>query len=186
MRRLGLTAAFAIGAAPAFAASGGFFSLANTNFVVLIGFLLFVGVLTYFEVPGLLSAMLDKRAEDIRSRLEEARALREDAQTLLADFERKHKIVQSQVQSIVTQARADAQAAADEAKASLDANIVRKIRSAEEQIEAAEASAIRQVREQAITVAISAARDVIAKGMSADDARASIDESIRTVGDRLH
>ena len=48
MRKIALTAAFAGAAAPAFAASGPFFSLANTNFVVLIAFLVFIGVLVYF------------------------------------------------------------------------------------------------------------------------------------------
>ena len=46
-------------ASPAFAADGPFFSLRNTDFVVLIAFLLFVGILMYLKVPGLLMGMLD-------------------------------------------------------------------------------------------------------------------------------
>ena len=83
-------------ATPAFAASGPFFSLGNTDFVVLLAFLLFIGVLVYFKVPGLLAGMLDKRAEGIQSELDEARALREEAQTILASYERKQKDVQEQ------------------------------------------------------------------------------------------
>ena len=62
---------------PAFAASGPFVSLKNTNFVVLLAFLLFIAVLIYLKVPSLLGGMLDKRAEGIKSELDEARALRE-------------------------------------------------------------------------------------------------------------
>jgi F-type H+-transporting ATPase subunit b len=65
---------------PAFAASGPFVSLKNTNFIVLLAFILFIGVLFYFNVPKLLGGMLDKRAETIRSELDEARKLREEAQ----------------------------------------------------------------------------------------------------------
>ena len=88
MRKLAIL--FALTAAsPAFAASGPFFSLGNTDFVVLIAFIVFIGVLFYFKVPGMIGGMLDKRADDIKSELDEARALREEAQTILASYERK-------------------------------------------------------------------------------------------------
>ena len=101
-------------ASPAFAASGPFFSLHNTNFVVLIAFLVFVGVLFYFKVPGMIGGLLDKRADEIKSELDEARALREEAQTILASYERKQKDVQEQADRIVATAREDAAAAADD------------------------------------------------------------------------
>ena len=90
------------GAAPAFAAGDRFFSLANTDFVVLLAFLLFVGVLVYFEVPGRVLQMLDKRATGIRSDLDEARALREEAQTLLASYERKQVEVFEPTQLVIS------------------------------------------------------------------------------------
>ena len=62
------------------------FSLGNTDFVVLLAFLLFVGVLIYLKVPGLLMGLLDKRADTIRAELDEARALREEAQTPACRF----------------------------------------------------------------------------------------------------
>ena len=99
-------------ASPAFAADGPFFSLRNTDFVVLIAFLLFVGILVYLKVPGLLMGMLDKRAEGIKTELDEARALREEAQTLLASYERKQKEVQAQADRIVAAAKEEAVAAA--------------------------------------------------------------------------
>lgn len=41
-------------ASPALAASGPFFSLGNTDFVVLLGFIVFIAVLFYFKVPGMI------------------------------------------------------------------------------------------------------------------------------------
>ncbi|MEH6360462.1 MAG: ATP F0F1 synthase subunit B, partial [Amylibacter sp.] len=78
-------------AIPAFASSGPFFDLNNTTFVVTIAFVLFVGVLLYLKVPGLIGGILDKRADDIKSEIDEARALREEAQAILASYERKQK-----------------------------------------------------------------------------------------------
>ena len=68
-----------LAASPALAATGPFFSLRNTDFIVLLAFLLFLGILVYFKVPSLLVGMLDKRSEGIKTELEEARALREEA-----------------------------------------------------------------------------------------------------------
>lgn len=173
-------------AGPALAAEGPFFSLANTDFVVLISFILFIGILYYFKVPSLLSGMLDKRAEGIQSELDEARALREEAQTLLASYERKQKEMQEQAEKIVAAAQEEAAAAADQAKADLTVSIARRIAAAEDQIASAEASAVREVRDQAIVVAIAAAREVIAKDITAADGNKMIDDAIGEVDAKLH
>jgi len=93
---------------PALAASGPFLSRRNTDFVVLIAFLLFVGALVYLKVPGLIGRKLDERAEGIRGELDEARALREEAQALLAGYERKQKEVQEQSERIIAHAKQEA------------------------------------------------------------------------------
>jgi F-type H+-transporting ATPase subunit b len=173
-------------ASPALAASGPFFSLSNTNFVVLIAFVLFIGVLFYFKVPTLLGGMLDKRADGIKSELDEARALREEAQTLLASYERKHKEVQAQADRIVATAREEASLAADKAREDLQKSITRRLAAAEDQIASAEAAAIRDVRDQAIVIAVAAAKEVIANQMTAANANKLIDDAIADVQSKLH
>jgi len=176
----------AVSASPAMAASGPFFSLFNTNFVVLISFLLFVGVLLYLKVPALLAGMLDKRADGIQSELDEARALREEAQTLLASYQRKQKEVQEQADRIVEQAKSEAAAAAEQAKEDLKLSIARRLQAAEDQISSAEASAVKEVRDRAIAVAIGAAQDIITKQMTASESSKLIDSSISEVDQKLH
>ena len=173
-------------ASPAFAASGPFFSLHNTNFVVLIAFLVFVGVLFYFKVPGMIGGLLDKRADEIKSELDEARALREEAQTILASYERKQKDVQEQADRIVATAREDAAAAAEQAKVDLEKSIARRLAAAEDQITSAQASAVKEVRDRAIVIAVAAANEVIAKQMTAAEGNRLIDEAIAEVDAKLH
>ncbi len=175
-----------LAASPALAASGPFISLRNTDFVVLLGFLLFIGVLFYFKVPSMIAGMLDKRAEGIKAELAEARALREAAQELLATYERRKRDVQEQADRIVTEARIEATKAAEKAKADLKLSIARRLTAAEENITSAEAAAVRQVRDAAISVATSAARDVLARGMTAKNGAAMIDAAITEVGAKLH
>ncbi|PVA10150.1 ATP F0F1 synthase subunit B [Pelagivirga sediminicola] len=176
----------AIAASPALAATGPFFSLSNTNFVVTIAFILFVGFLVYMKVPGKIGEMLDKRADGIKSELDEARALREEAQALLATYERKQKDVQDQADRIVAQAKSEATAAADQAREDLKKSIARRLQAAEDRIASAEAEAVREVRDRAITIAVAAAREVIAKQMTATEANKLIDSGIETVEAKLH
>ncbi|WP_435256447.1 F0F1 ATP synthase subunit B [Thioclava sp. FR2] len=176
----------ALTATPALAASGPFFSLKNTDFVVMISFLVFVGILVYFKVPGMIAGLLDKRAEQIKTELEEARALREEAKSLLASYERKQKEVKEQADQIVAAAKSEAEAAAAQAKVDLKNSIARRLAAAEEQIAAAEGSAVREVREKAISIAVAAAGEVLAKQMTAEGAAASIDAAIAQVDAKLH
>ena len=171
---------------PAFAAGEAFFSLKNTDFVVLLGFLLFIGVLVYFKVPGMIGGLLDKRAETIRSELDEAKALRDEAKAVLASYERKQKEVEEQAERIVDAARKDAEAAAVQAKEDLKSSIARRVQAAEEQIASAEASAVKAVRDRAVSVAVAAAADVVAAKTSADDQGNLIDDAIAQVQARLN
>ena len=186
MKKL-LTIATIFTAAPAFAAAGKpFFSLANTDFVVTISFLIFVGILLYFKVPGKIASLLDARAAQIKSELEEARALREEAKALLASYERRQKEVKGQADQIIAAAKAEAEAAAAQAKDDLKISIARRLAAAEDQIKAAETAAIREVRERAVTVAVAAAGEILAKQMTAETTAASVDAAIADVGAKLH
>ena len=181
-----LTVLLTLAASPALANEGPFFSLKNPEFVVVIGFILFLALLAYLKVPGLIGGMLDKRAEGIKSDLDEAKALREEAQTILASYERKQKEVQEQADRIVEAAKTEAENAADQAKEDLKASIARRLAAADEQITSAQASAVKEVRDSAIAVAVAAAEDVIAKKLTAADGNALIEDAIKDVAAKLH
>ena len=55
-----------------------------------------------------------------------------------------------------------------------------------DRIASAEASAVKEVTNRAVTVAIAAAREVIAGQVTASDANKMIDEAIATVEQKLH
>ena len=173
-------------ASPAMAASGPFFSLYYSNFVVLLAFIGFVALVLYLGVPKMLGKMLDARADGIRSELEEARSLREEAKALLASYEKKQAEVQAQADRIVEAARVEAAAAAEQAKADIENSVARRMVAAEEQIASAEAAAIKDVRDEAIIVAVVAARDIIENQMTVADGNGLIDDAIEQVGSKLH
>lgn len=184
--KLTLSAAAALVASPAYAASGPFFSLNNTDFVVTVAFVLFIGVLLYLKVPAMVAGILDARADNIRKELDEARKLREAAQKILADYQRQQREVAEHAEQIVAHAKVEAENAAKQAKLDLKASIARRLAAAEDQIASAEAAAIKEVRDRAVSVAIAAAGDVIAQSMSAKDGGALIDAAIDDVAKKLH
>jgi F-type H+-transporting ATPase subunit b len=181
-----LTSASLLAAGPALAASGPFFSLNNTDFVVTIAFVLFVAVIVYLKVPGLIAGILDQRADAIRKDLDEARSLREEAQSILVSYERKSREVSEHAENIVAHAKTEAAAAADAAKEDLKASIARRLAAAEDQLASAEAAALRDVRDKAVAVAVAAAAEVIAARMNATQGNALIDSAIEDVAKRLN
>src|SRR6056297_620371 len=191
MRKISFIAAFSLAASPALAASKNpfsaeFWTLTNTDLVVAISFFVFIGVLVYFKVPKIIGEQLDKRAEGIKNDLAEARATREEAQKILADYERKSQEVQAQADRIVETAKSEAADAAEQAKEDIKASIERRLAAAEERIASAEASAVKEVRDRAVTVAVAAARDVIAKQTTAAEGNKLIDNAIAQVDAKLH
>ena len=94
--------------------------------------------------------------------------------------------MQEQADRIVAQAKAEAAAAAEQAKVDLKTSIARRLVAAEEQITSAEAAAVRHVRDTAVSVAVAAARDVIATQMTAADGNKLIDDAIADVDAKLH
>ena len=93
--------------------------------------MIFVGVLLYYGVPGMITRKLDERAVRIKAELDEARALRDEAQTLLAGYERRQKEVKAQAEDIVVAARREAEKAAEAAKEDIRRSVARRMQTAE-------------------------------------------------------
>lgn len=160
--------------------------LYDTYFVVALAFVLFMGILYRYRVQDMLFSTLDARAERIRKELDDAKRLREEAQSLLASYERKQKEVEGLAQDIIARAEEDAKAAAEQAKKDLAVSLERRMKAASEQIASAEAAAVKQVKDRAVAIAVDAAGAVIAKAMTKKAADQRIDDAIAEVGRRLH
>ena len=135
---------------------------ANPEFWVLISFIGFIAMMMYFGVPGMIGKALDARADAIRKELDDARKLREEAQQLLADNQKKSKEAEDEAKSIIDSARREAEALAAETRKSLAEQVARRSKMAEEKIARAEAQALSEVRGSAIDAAMAAAEKILA------------------------
>lgn len=160
--------------------------LQDPTFWVAIAFFGFVGVLVWKKVPGLIAAALDKRADDIRNQLEEARQLREEAQALFAKYERRQHDAESEAEEIIVHAKAEAERAAKEAKEALDAMVERRTEQAGDRIARAESKALAQVRATAADIAVRVARRMIEENLDPNRARDLTDQAINELDKNLH
>ena len=154
---------------------------ADTNLWVLVAFLMVVGLLVWRGVPKMLGTALDKRADEIRAQLDEARSLREEAQRTLADYQKRQREAEDEAAGIIDQAKSDAKAMREQARTDIDAQLRRRREAAEARIARAEQQAVAEVRGQAVDLAVRAARDILAR----QDQGALTDRVIADVGTRL-
>jgi F-type H+-transporting ATPase subunit b len=139
---------------------------------VAIAFVCFLGLLAYLGVHRKLIDSLDQRRARIRGELDEAKRLRDEAQALLADFERKGRAAESEAEAIIASAKAEAERLAAEAKSRMEDFVARRTKMAEAKIVQAEAQALADVRSAAADAAAAAAEKILsvsAKGKVAED-----------------
>lgn len=160
--------------------------LRTAEFWVAVSFVGFLVILIYYKIPALLAKALDERAAAIRKELDEARRLRDEAQNLLNDYQKKYRNAGLEAESIIEQARGEAEAYAKETRASLAESLERRTRQAEEKIARAEAQAVDEVRAAAVDTALAAAERILREKASGAAGAALIDDSIRGLKGRLN
>ena len=92
--------------------------LATPEFWVAVSFFLFLGLVFYLGVHKKIGTALDARAAAISKEIDEARALREEAESVLADYRKKQGDAANEAQAIVDLASKEAEALATIAWAS--------------------------------------------------------------------
>lgn len=157
----------------------------NAEVWVAVAFFIFVGVILKLGYRRIVDG-LDARGERIKNDLEEARNLREEAQALLASYQRKQRDALKEAEGIVEHAKDEAARASAEAEAKLQETIKRRTEMAVDKISRAEAQALQDVRNTAVDVAVEAARDLIAKNLDEKKAASLVEDSIADIDKKLH
>jgi F-type H+-transporting ATPase subunit b len=150
-----------------------------------ISLVIFIGIVIYFGVPKMITKMLDQRIGQIEEDLAQAKRLREEAEALLVDYERKRASAEGEAEGIVTAAREEAKRLADDASAKLAELIARRTKAVEDKIAQAEAQALGEVRARAADLTVEAARIVLSQQM-ASKGDELVAKAIQDVGAKLN
>ena len=157
--------------------------MAETENWVALGFFCFLALLVYLGVHRKVFDSLDARRARIKSELDDARRLREEAQALLAEFERKGRDAEKEAEAIIASAKVEAERLATEAKARIEDFVARRTKMAEQKIVQAEAQALADVKSAAADAAVAAAERILAvsaKGKVAEDLLARGIEDVKS------
>ena len=148
-------------------------------------FLIFVA-LTAKPIGRAIGRGLDGRAAKIKAQLDEARALRDEAERLLAEHQRKQIAAAKEVEAILARAREEAEHIRRESAASLEAALARREKMALDKITQAEAQAVADVRNHAVDIAMAAAAKLLKEGVDAGTGDELIDSAIKELDRKLH
>ena len=161
------------------------FSLDNTDFVVLISFLIFVGVLTYFKVPSIIAAYLDKRSDDIQDEIQKASEILEEAKKILSSIEDDHIKTSDTIEKMITGAKERALEEENKAKKYVEELMKNRLNSAEDQVKSSERKIFEEIERRAIDLSIDKVRVKLSKTLSDSDYDKHFNTSIKSVENGL-
>lgn len=162
-----------------------FFDLENPEFWVAVSFVFFL-VALFKPIKKMLTSKLDGRTEAIKSELDEAQRLREEAQHTLAEYQRKQRDALREAEGILAEAREEAgriEVATAERSEEL---LRRREQQALDMIAAAEVQALADVRGLAADVAIEATRQLLTDATAGDGGDSLVDQAIADLPSKLN
>lgn len=160
-------------------------ALGTPEFWVAIGFIILVVAIAKPAFRTVTSG-LDDRSERIRTSLDDAARLREEAQHLLAEYQRKQRDASKEIDELLASARAEAERASENAKATLEASLKRREQLAIDKVAQAEADALQAVRNTAVDVAIAATRQLLSNNLDPASNAGLVDRAIAELPQKLH
>ena len=147
---------------------------------VALGFVIFV-VLVWKQASAALGSMLDARSDKIRAELDEARKLHEEAKAELDNFKKLKAEAEEEAQTILANAKAAAERIRENAATRAEETIARREAQAAAKIQASEAALVNELRAQAASLAVDAARELIAEKMDEDASLKLIETSVKQI-----
>lgn len=159
--------------------------LHDPTFWVAISLAVFI-IAIFKPVSKMATKGLDERAEKIKDELDEAERLLNEAQDLLAQYQRKQRDAASEAEAIIQHAKQETERMDREGRERLKSALERREKLAMDRIALAEQQAIDRVRARAVDVAIAATQDILTASMDAKKSNALIDDAIGQLPERLH
>ena len=156
----------------------------DPTFWVAVAFVVFV-VLVFKPIKGALIGGLDAKIAEIRQEVEEAEKLREEAQSLLANYQRQQRQAIQDAEAIVARAKEEAERHRAEADEAMKDMVRRQEEQAREKIAQAETAAIQEVRSMSVELAMAAAEKLLADRLTGDEGSRLIDNSIEDIPRKL-
>ncbi len=142
--------------------------------------------LAFKPISKAVKKSLTDKSHEIERELAHALHLKEEAQALLADFQRKQAKAEEEAKKIIDDARQKSRTLIEQASAELDLEIARKIKLAEQKIAQTEANTVKSIQDNVVNVTIESVRTLIKENITADSADKAVLTAIEDVKRKLH
>jgi F-type H+-transporting ATPase subunit b len=142
-------------------------------------------VVIYKPVTGAIFGALDGHASKVRAELDQAKRLREEAQSLLATHQRQLLSGEDRARAIVEHARQETERQVERHRTELEASMRRRTEHALARIAREEARALQEVRNRATVLAVRTTEHLLREQLDGQQAQALLDGAIEEVGRKL-
>ena len=126
----------------------------DATFWVMISFFLFVGLLIYFQIPQKIKTILDENISNIKSQIDEAEKLKEDAKNILTEHEKKISDSKAEVKSMIAKASEEAEKNIIKTNQDFHNLMENRKRNAEERIKQLKNQALKDIKNTSVKIAI--------------------------------
>lgn len=150
-----------------------------------LSFVLVVALIVKKVVPLAVNG-LDNRSRNISEEIERATALREEAQAILAKYQKKQRESLKEAEEIVQKANLEARRITKEAEQAVEAALKKRMKLAVEKIEQAERTALQEVQERVIDITVAAAREIVADKLTPAAREALVEAAQKHLQQKLH
>lgn len=159
--------------------------LGNSGFWVTVATLFVIWLLVKFLAPVVIRG-LDKRAADISEELDRALALREEAQEILAQYQKKQRESMKEAEEIVQKANLEARRITRDAEQEVEEQLKKRTKLALDKIEQAERQALQDVQNRVIDITVTATRTVVDSKLTAAAREELVSGAAKDVQKKLH
>ena len=133
----------------------------DATFWVMISFFLFVGLLIYFQIPQKIKIALEENILNIKSQIDEANKLKEDAKNILTEHEKKISNSKAEVKSMINMASEQAEKNIIKTNQDFHNLMENRKRNTEERIKQLKNQALKDIKNTSVKIAIESVENLL-------------------------
>ena len=126
----------------------------DATFWVTISFIIFIGILVYFKIPQKIKEILEQNILKIKSQINEAEKLKEDAKNILTEYEKKISNSKNKVKEMIDKANEEAEKNVIKVNEEFHNLMDNRKKNAEERIRQLKSQAEKDIKNTSVKIAI--------------------------------
>ena len=133
----------------------------DATFWVMVSFIIFIGLLIYFKIPQKIKNILEENIYSIKSQIDEADKLKEDAKNILTEHEKKISNSKKEVESMINKANEEAEKNVLITNKNFHNLMDNRKKNAEERIKQLKNQALKDIKNASVKIAIESVEKLI-------------------------